>query len=150
MHGLLLCLIISSINPRERQALALEGCTFHTYLPTYQPKNHTDDSYFCMTKVTSYTRKNIYQRLFINNVIQHSNQFHMTPRMLCHCHLLLLRVIHLMMRMTVMMIWVMTMFIRLTWQMRKNHICYSKLNWITLFETCPKEKSELLASRLKE
>ena len=30
-------LITSLINPHEQQALALEGCTFHTYLPTYWP-----------------------------------------------------------------------------------------------------------------
>ena len=33
--GFPLSLITSLINPREQQALALEGCTFHTYLPSY-------------------------------------------------------------------------------------------------------------------
>ena len=34
--GLLLSPIASSINPHERQELALEGCTFHTFLPTFK------------------------------------------------------------------------------------------------------------------
>ena len=33
--GLLLSLITSSINIREQQVLALEGCTFHTYVFLY-------------------------------------------------------------------------------------------------------------------
>ena len=32
---------LSYVNSHERQTLALEGCTFHTYLPTYLPTNST-------------------------------------------------------------------------------------------------------------